>query len=190
LLQRRLKQVMRFSLPLAEVTLSLALSGLAVAAIVSVRRRDPPSQLSIRAQFTAGTPGLRDLGGLDIRGKGVGFPARRPGTRFITFVIRAASVEADCRYWNAVSSRIAGSAPARQIRLAAFCDSARCANAAGDLAEFPVIAFAENDVLLRAQKLDRGAYALEIDARGHARETFRWRGVPPSTTAARLMRFQ
>lgn len=174
-------------LPAVEAVLSIALMALAAATLVTASGN---SRLGIAARtgtpFAVGSLALRDLGGLDAQGRPIRFPNRKDGDRFVTFVIRAKSVGADCAYWNSVALRLADESPQKRIRLAAFCDSAACARTASTLASFPVIAFAENAVLLKAQRLDRSGDMLEVDAGGRALWTFRWRGTPAAIATLRL----
>lgn len=167
--------------------MALALIASAVAILARPARMQRLARgAGASSPFAVGSPAIRDIGGMGLRGKVIGFPSRQRGERFVTFVIREATVKADCAYWNSVARDLAHLRARRPPRLAAFCNSVGCAAAADRTARFPVIAFAENVLLLQARRLDLRGDALEVNARGIAVLTIGWRHAPPSFTAHRL----
>jgi len=139
-----------------------------------------------KATFAIGSDLLRDLSGFDVRGQRIAFRNRTPDERFVAFVMRDDSVYADCSYWESVADRIDRAGLQKQIKLVAFCSNLECAAISSTRARFPVLAFAENDVLLVAQRLDLNGEALEVDRQGRTVRSFRWRGASVASTALRL----
>ncbi|MGH7001048.1 MAG: hypothetical protein ACREEA_06025 [Stellaceae bacterium] len=171
------------------IALQLALAGALLAMALSKFTRSASRRADIAARLpqnvaAPGSPAIRDLSGLDGAGAHVSVRALKKGERLATFVVRSNQADGDCEYWNRVAAHLLTSGVA--VKLAAFCDGSQCSALAASCAKFPVITFAENVVLLRAAELDRDSSVLEMTSEGKAIQTFGWRFLPPSVTAARL----
>lgn len=132
---------------IAEFGFAIVLLGCAIyVGTKSWRVERSAAPLERRQRIARGAFVVRDLNGLDARGRRVFVRRPRPSDRLCIFVVPAERTTSNCQFWNGVHRALIQAGT--NVSLVGFCAQPGCCS--GGMASFSVLSYAEPNWTTRA----------------------------------------